>query len=203
MGGAGRRRKPVEPTPEQALEPVGEPVNDSEALSQWWNDRMTQVIKEHEERVRELKEAGEHPSPVFARQVRIFGSLGISPLMAAKLLGISAAELDMYYGDEYELGQTEVLASVAANMIRIATSTTDPNAAKVGMDLLGRRGGREWRPPAQKVNIFDKRELPKNTIDSSKLTFEQRQQLRTMIEHVASGEPGEPVQPGEDDMVDP
>lgn len=200
MGGAGRRRrKPEEPTePDQ----LPEPVNDSEALSQWWHERMTQVLKEHEERVAALKEAGEHPSPVFARQVRMFGTLGITQIMAAKLLGIGPAELDTYYGDDYELGRTEVIASVAANMIRIATSTTDPAAAKVGMDLLARRGGHEWKPPAQKVNLQNDLVRAPNTIDSSKLTYDQRQQLRRMIEHVASGEPGDPVQPGEDDMAE-
>jgi hypothetical protein len=203
MGGAGKRRRA--PAQEEMIpmpEPVGDPGSDRAALSLWWQQRMDQMIEEHKERVKQLRHAGEHPSPVFARQVRMFGSLGIMRLMVANLLGITVAEMDKYYGDEYELGQTEVIASVASNMIRIATSTTDPNAAKVGMDLLARRGGNEWKPPAQKVKLEDDRERAPNTIDSSKLTFKQRQELRAMIEHVTSGEPGEPVQPGESDMVE-
>lgn len=181
------------PAPAQTVEA------ERQALTVWWSERVAQMERDHKERVKLLRTVGEHPSPIFAHQVRMFGGLGMSRILVARILGISIRELEIYYGDEYELGDAEVVGSVASNMIRIATSLTDPAAAKVGMDFLSRRGGQLWRPPAQKLEVLDDREKPKNTIDSSKLTYEQRQQLRLMIEHVQSGEPGEPIQPGEDD----
>ncbi len=169
-----------------------------QALTLWWTQRLDQMEQDHKERVKLLRTVGEHPSPIFARQVKMFGGLGMSKILVTRILGISIRELETYYGDEYDLGDAEIVGSVASNMIRIATSTTDPAAAKVGMDFLARRGGQLWRPPAQKLEVLDDREKPKNTIDSSKLTYEQRQQLRAMIEHVQSGEPGDPLQPGEE-----
>lgn len=182
--------------------PAAEPADQREALAGWWRIRMEQIEREHEARIELLRTVGEHPSPIFSRQVKMFGALGIPKALAAKLLGIGIRVLESHYGDDYEVGAAEILASVAANMIRIGTSMDDPANAKVGMDILSRRGGQEWRPPAQKLEVADDREQPKNVIDSSKLTFEQRQHLRQMIEHVQSGEPGEPLRPDEDGAIE-
>lgn len=178
------------------------PLTEREQLEQWWLARMQEMEAAHERRVQLLRSVGEHPCPLFAGQVRMYGSLGMPKTLVAKLLRIGLQRLDEYYADDYELGHAETIGGVAANMIRIATSTTDPQAAKVGMDLLSRRGGQEWRPPAQKIQVEDEREVPKNVIDSSKLTYEQRAELRRMIEHVASGEPGEPLQPDEEGAIE-
>ena len=177
-------------------------LSEREQLSEWWRIRMQEMENEHEHRVKMLRSVGEHPSPIFARQVKMFGGLGMPKILAAKLLGISVKMLDEHYSDEYEMGHAETVGGVAANMIRIATSTTDPQAAKVGMDLLSRRGGNEWKPPAQKVKFEDDREQPKNVIDSSKLTPEERQQLRLIIEGAIERQEGgeaEPLQPGEEE----
>jgi hypothetical protein len=87
------------------------------------------------------------------------------------------------------------------NMMRIGASDSDPNAGRVGMQILDRRGGEEWRPPAQKMEIDDSRNKPP-VIDSSKLTYEERQQLRQMLTRVAEGGEGDPVEPTEEGRQD-
>jgi hypothetical protein len=173
------------------------PPDEREQLANWWRRRMDQIEAEHAERIELLRTVGEHPSPVFSKQVRMLGALGMPRTLAAKLLGLSAHTLQTHYGEEYDIGAADVIASVAANMIRIGTSTSDPANAKVGMDILSRRGGQEWRPPAQKLEV-ETEVKEKNVIDSSRLTYEERAQLREMITRVQSGEPGDPLQADEE-----
>jgi hypothetical protein len=195
-----RRKPPILPATVPAREDAP-PPDEREQLANWWRKRMDQIEREHEERIELLRTVGEHPSPVFAKQVRMLGALGMPKTLAGKLLGLSAHTLQTHYGEEYDIGAADVIASVAANMIRIGTSTNDPANAKVGMDILSRRGGQEWRPPAQKLEVADDRETPKNVIDSSRLSFDERQQLRLMIERVQTGGEGDPQNPSEDEPV--
>jgi len=186
--------------------PEGMPVvmevqgSEREALSLWWKQRIHDIEKIYEERIEVLRTVGEHPSPVFAKIVRMDGALGMPKGLLAKKLGMSVSQLMLHYGDEYDLGAAEVISQVAANMIRVGTSMTDPNAAKVGMQILDRRGGPEWRPPAQKVQLEDDRDKPP-VIDSSKLTFEERAQLREMLTRVANGGAGDPVDEDENVLI--
>ena len=176
--------------PRKSPPPDGMPVTDArgaerEALTQWWKTRVQEIEQTYEERIRTLRTVGEHPSPVFAKIVRMDGALGMPKKLLAMKLGISVATLVTHYGDEYDLGASEVISQVAANMLRIGTSIVDPNNAKVGMQILDRRGGPEWEPPSRKVEMKTEGSAP--MIDSSKLTPEERQQLREMILRVQSG----------------
>ena len=165
--------------------------SERELLSLWWKERIQDLERLYEERIEILRTVGEHPSPVFAKIVRYDGALGIPKQLLAKKLGISVGMLNQFYGDEYDMGATEIISQVAANALRVATSVTDPNASKVAMQVLDRRGGEEWRPPAQKIDIKSEDAPP--VIDSSKLTHEERQQLRIMLTRVANGGEGDPV----------
>ncbi len=120
--------------------------------------------------------------------------------LVARLLGITMGSLDKFYGEEYDLGELSAIRAVAANAMRIGSSTTDPNASRVAIQILDRRGGDSWRPPAQKLEMEDNRDKPP-IIDSSKLTYEERQSLRVMLERVAAGGEGEPMT--EDEMPKP
>lgn len=187
----GRRPKPP-PLPATVEEyPSLKPSDEREVVANFWRARMEQIEREHEERIAILRTAGEHPSPVFAAQVKSAGALGLGKSVTCRLLGLAPYTLETHYAEAYELGTAEVISSLAANMIRIGTSVTDPANAKVGMDILSRRGGQEWRPPAQKLEVNDDREQPKNVIDSSKLSHDERQQLRLMIERVQNGDESE------------
>ncbi len=190
---SGRPRKLTQDIP-AAPTIVG---SERELLSLWWKERIQDLERLYEERIEILRTVGEHPSPVFAKIVRMDGALGIPKKLLAKKLGISVGALDQFYGDEYDMGATEIISQVAANALRVATSLTDPNASKVAMQVLDRRGGDEWRPPAQKIEMKNEESPP--VIDSSKLTFEERAQLREMLTRVANGGQGDPV---EDELLE-
>ena len=190
-----RGRRPKAPSPDMPA-PVYTADAEREQLANWWRTRMERIETEHAERIESLRNGGEHPTPAYARQVRMCGALGMEKSVACKMLGISIYTIETHYADEYLTGAADTVASVAANMIRIGTSMTDPANAKVGMDILSRRGGQEWRPPAQKVEM-ETEVKEKNVIDSSKLSFDERQQLRLMIERVQSGGDGDPIEPAD------
>ena len=87
-------------------------------------------------------------------------------------------------------------------MVRIATSLSDPAAAKVGMDMLARRGGENWRPATKRLEVDnDPNKGKPPVIDSSKLTYEERAQLREMLERVANGGEGDPIESDEDQQL--
>jgi hypothetical protein len=171
-----------------------------EAISLWVKTRLEESERAHLARIEALRTAGEHPSPIYARFVRLSGELGLSKNLAAKQLGITVTTLDKHYAEDYDMGKAEILSAIAANMNRKAISATDPNAAKVGMRILESRGGEEWAPATRKLEMSSKKDAPP-VIDSSKLTIEQRAQLRAMIEHVQNG--GESDAPVDSADVDP
>lgn len=176
--------------------------DDRAALITWWRDQMEHMEADHAARVELLRTAGEHPSPLFGRQVMEFGALGMPKDVAAKLVGITEGQLDSYYADEYEIGSAQILGQVAANLARIATSMNDRVAVKAAVEIMNRRGGEPWRPPAQKIEVADDRTKNKGVIDSSKLSYEDRKILRLVVERalnpaltsgVAGGESDESV----------
>ena len=167
------------------------PDEKREAITLWVKSRLEESEKAHQDRIELLRTAGEHPSPIYARFVRLSGELGLSKSLTAKQLGISPTILATHYADDYSLGEAEILSAIAANMNRKAISDTDPAAATVGFKILERRLGETYAPPTKKIDVSsDRNKAP--VIDSSKLTFEQRAQLRAMIEHVQSGGSGDP-----------
>lgn len=172
-----------------------------EQLALWMKSRIQEIDQENRERIELLRTVGEHPSPIFQRIVQRDGALGISKDLVAKALGLSVSALDKFYADDYDLGKVSGLRSVSANAMRIGASPTDPNAGRVAMQILDRRGGEEWKPP--KIVTEDSRnKVP--LIDATKLTYEERQSLRQMLERVAAGGEGDPIiedvppQPGMD-----
>jgi hypothetical protein len=155
--------------------------SEREALATWWAQRVRTIEDGYLERIERLREGKEHPIPAFAQMVRTWGALGMPKALSARMLQMSAALFATHYGDDYEVGSFEILSSVAANAMRIGTSTTDPNAARVAIQILDRRGGSEWVPPAQRIKV-DKPDDGPPIIDSSKLPPEDREALRQMME---------------------
>jgi hypothetical protein len=154
---------------------------DTSQLSDFWKKRLEEMDADYQRRLALVQAITRHPSDLVAREVKTFGFLGLPKRMTAAVLWMDEKALEMHYADDYLMGEAEMISRVSENMVRIATSD-HPQAGKVGMDILARRGGNEWRPPAQKIKLEDDRDLGKNVIDSSKLTPDQRQQLREMIE---------------------
>lgn len=152
-------------------------------LSEWWKEQSEFMEREQESIALVLQNAGDHPSLAYARQIRRLGALGIPQDLIATMLGISEGMLLEHYEVDLRQGEALMLVPVAANMIRMATSGNSKAALKAATEILGRRGGESWRPPAQKVEITDDRKTPgKGIIDSSKLSWEEREQLRTIVE---------------------
>src|SRR5882672_12897776 len=99
--------------------PSLKPADERETVANFWRARMEQIELEHQQRVEILRTAGEHPSPVFAAQVKSAGALGLGKSVTCRLLGMALYTLETHYAADYELGTAEVISSVAANMIRI------------------------------------------------------------------------------------
>lgn len=155
-------------------------------------DRLQTVVDEFGERIELLRTVGEHPSPIFQNIVRQHGALGMPKRLVARFLGMSESSLMKFYQEDYELGELSAIRAVAANAMRIGSSTTHPDAARVAIQVLDRRGGEEWKPPAQKLEVDDSRnKVP--IIDSSKLTYEERQALRAMLERAAGASEDDPI----------
>jgi len=166
-----------------------------EQLALWMKERVQEIETFNNERIELLRTVGEHPSPIFQNIVQQHGALGMPKRLVARLLGMTQETMMKHYGEDYEMGELSAIRAVAANAMRIASSTSHPDAARVAMQVLDRRGGEEWKPPAQKVEMENTNKAP--IIDSSKLTYEERQALRTMLERVANGGEGDPLQPEE------
>ena len=157
--------------------------SDREALSLWIKAQLEEVEREHQARIELLREGREHPCPAFERIVRNHGIVGTPKSTLAKLLGISNTVLMTHYGDAYEVAAAETMAKVASNMVRIATSMSDPAAAKVGMDMLARRGGEEWRPATKRLEVDnDPNKNAAPLLDTSNMSAEDRQAIREIME---------------------
>ena len=166
-------------------------------LSTWWREHIAEMEATLHERRKLLEFDTVHPSVIFAHQARTFGALGMPRDVAAVMLGLSDGEFIAHYDSEYTAGGAELFGQVAANFIRIATSGNDRYAVKACIEFLNRRGGEEWRAPAQKLQLEDNR--PRGTlIDSSKLTYAERAQLRALI-LAAAREPVAALEGPEDD----
>lgn len=182
-----------EPPPE--LPPENAAGSRREQIALWMKERIDSIASQYEERIELLRQGGEHPNPVHGKMVKKFAMLGISKSQIAKLLEIGMTTIVTYYEDEFDRGIAEGNAAVAMTMLHIATDPTNPQAGKVGMSWLDRRGGDEWAGSAKKVQIEDKRTAP--MIDSSKMTFEERQTMRAMLTRITEGGEGEPLRDGE------
>jgi hypothetical protein len=174
--------------------------DDREAISLWLKERFEVIERQAEERAEILRTVGEHPSPIFEKFVRRFAGLGISKTGMCRLLDITPSILNEHYEGAMELGTAETTVAVAGSMLKIASDPDHPAAAKVGMSWLERRGGEPWKPAAKKVEIDDGNPPPP-VIDSTKLTFEQRAQLRAIILHTQSGGEGDPIGEDEEPLI--
>jgi len=166
------------------------PGDERERIANFWKEKIQQLQQVTDERIEILRTVGEHPSPLIANLIRSDGALGLPKSIVAKRYNITVGSLEAWYGDDYALGAAEIMSQVMAKGIRTALSDNDPNAAKMITYLLDRRGGEEYRPPAQRVQTEDVTTAPP-VIDSSKLTADERAQLRTMLERVANGGEGD------------
>ena len=147
-------------------------------MVEWMKQQIADIQRAADLRVELARTVGEHPMPLFGQLVQHYAGMQLEPQVIAKMLMIPYSTLMLHYEDDLVLGAAHVNLKIAENMVRIATSTTDKDAAKVGMDFLGRTN-KQMRS-TKKLELDQPKDA--RVIDSSKLTVEQRQQLREMIE---------------------
>jgi len=167
-------------------------------LMQFMKAELESIARSYQEREDLIKSGGEHPMPLYAKLVHNHAAMGQTVPQICRYLGISRPVLERWYADELELGVAQINLRIASNVARKALSD-DPDAAKIGLDWLDRRGGDGWRKSTQKIEVQDDRPP---TIDATRLTVEERAQLRAMLTRVAEGGDGEPLQPDEDERAD-
>lgn len=138
------------------------------------------------------KQPDEHiPTEVFRRQVQMFRAMGYNQGKIADLLMIGEKTLRKHYKWELENGVEEYHGLIAANLMQIAAMPGHRDAAKVGMWWLERRAA-EFRP-TRGVEVTGANGGPVTTqalaqppvLDSRKMTYEQRQKMRALLNEIA------------------
>lgn len=167
-------------------------------LMQFMKAELESIGRAYQEREELIKSGGEHPIPIYAKLVHNHAAMGLPIPQICKLLGISRPVLERWYSEDLELGVAQINLRIASNVARKALSD-DPDAAKIGLDWLDRRGGDGWRKSTQKIEV-DPGEKPP-LLDISKTTYEERQALRAILmraaHRAAEGEEGEELRPDE------
>ena len=162
------------------------------ALVDFMRGRLEEIERDYQERLELIQSGKEHPIPIYAKLVHNHAAMGLPKKHIAQLLGISVAVMERYYGEDLELGIAQINLRIASNVARKALSD-DPDAAKIGLDWLDRRGGDGWRKSTQKIEVDPGEKAP--LLDLSKTTYEERQALRAILtraaDRAAEGEEGE------------
>jgi hypothetical protein len=166
-------------------------------LMQFMKAELESIARSYQEREDLIKSGGEHPMPLYAKLVHNHAAMGQTIPQICRYLGISRPVLERWYADELELGVAQINLRIASNVARKALSD-DPDAAKIGLDWLDRRGGDGWRKSTQKIEVAEEKA---RTIDPTKMTYEERQALRAILENAAKreadGEEGDDLRPDE------
>lgn len=189
--------------------------NDRVSLDLWWAEQQHKVEEEHMARMAAIEAAGPHPNGVCAAIVRKFAAIGTAVDVIADLVDLGEGALMQHYARDVRIAVALFNAAIAANMYRIGNSSNDRVAVKAATEIMNRRGGELWKPPAQKVEFDDvSKKGGKSIIDSSKLTPVQREQLQAIVEEqlglrepqaaltvgLAPGDRGEIIEADEQDL---
>lgn len=152
-----------------------------ENVSLWMKQKIDEVQQSYEQRIELLRNGGEHPSPIYQKMVRQYALMGLEEKYICKMLFISHQVLMTHYEEDIKLGYAEGVITMGTTLYAIGSNPLHKDAAKVALEWLSRRGGKEWKPAAKKIELDDPNKNEGRIINSSELTYEQRQQLRAMI----------------------
>ena len=156
---------------------------------------MTNQVKElsaHLPKPPRKKRTGHVPTEVFRKQVLHFCGMGLTHEQIAMMLSISRPTLEKYYRAELDKGEAEMNLNVATNLYTMATGT-DRNAVTAAIFWLKTRG--RWSETKRVEHTgadggaIQTEVSAKQTIDSRKLTPEQRQALREILVSAATAQP--------------
>jgi hypothetical protein len=167
-------------------------------LMNFMKAELESIARSYQEREDLIKSGGEHPMPLYAKLVHKHAAMGQTVPQICRYLGISRPVLERWYADELELGVAQINLRIASNVARKALSD-DPDAAKIGLDWLDRRGGDGWRKSTQKIDVSTEEKAP--LLDLTRTTYDERQALRAILMRAAAraeqGEDGEELRPDE------
>jgi hypothetical protein len=150
-------------------------------LMNFMKAELENIARTYQDREDLIRSGGEHPMPLYAKLVHNHAAMGQTVPQICRYLGISRPVLERWYADDLELGIASINFRIASNVARIALSD-DPNAGKIGLEWLDRRGGDAFRKSTQKIEVEDTKPP---LVDSSKLTQDERDQLRAIFERIA------------------
>jgi len=168
--------------PPNLTDPPKEPTA-KDLTADWWRRQVKDLERVARERGDGIETGND---AVLESQARVFGAMGVPTDVAAALMGMSEGQFAAQYAEAYGVGSAAMIAQVSANFLRIATEGSDRYAVKACIEIMNRRGGEPWRPPAQKIEVT--RPGPKaNLIDSSRLSYEDRMALRGILERAVNG----------------
>jgi len=159
-------------------------AEDGDLTAAWWREQVRDLERAARERGEAVAKGSE---AVLASQARVFGALGVPTDVAAALMGMTEAKFIAQHSGDYGVGSAAMIGQVSANLLRIATKGSDRYAVKAAIEIMNRRGGEPWRPPAQKIEV-NRTTSKSNLIDSSKLSFEDRAALREILQRAVGME---------------
>jgi hypothetical protein len=132
------------------------------------------------------------PTDVFRNQVLTFCGMGLTHSQIAMMLSISDETLRKYYRAELDKGEAAMNLNVATNLYTMATGN-DRNAVTAAIFWLKTRA--RWSETKRVEHTgadggaIQTEISAKQTIDSRKLTAEQRQALREILVATAAQQP--------------
>lgn len=173
------------PDPTGDADPITE--SERETLTTWMRSTVEEIEAEAAKRIEKLRTVGEHPSPLFAGMVREHARLRMPDVHIAALLCVPVQTIRKHYAQEMIVGEAEAMVGVTRNLLRMATSLTDPSAAKVALAWIERAGREPWQPATKRVEVTETKAPP--VIDSSLLTDEDRAQLKGILERAMARQP--------------
>jgi hypothetical protein len=167
-------------------------------LVSFMKGRLEEIERDYQDRLELIRSGSEHPIPIYAKLVHNHAAMGQTVPQICRYLGISRPVLERWYSEDLELGVASINLRIASNVARKALSD-DPDAAKIGLDWLDRRGGDGWRKSTQKIEVEDPKAAP--LLDLTRTTYDERQALRAILTRAANraaqGEEGEELHPDE------
>jgi hypothetical protein len=132
--------------------------------------------------MRSARDKKHDPSLVTMQFVSDAAGFGLDNDQIAKLMGITPRVLEKCYEEILASSRTDKIMKLAANMYRLASSSYDEKIQMAACQwLLERWGGQEFRKPPERIETKQIVDDKKPVVDMSKLTYEERQEWRTLL----------------------
>ena len=156
-------------------------------------DQLISVNKELRATLRRAEAAGyapgvEHvPTEQLRTQAATFASFGVKRKDIAYMMGINIATLDRHYGDDIKLGKITGKAKTLETYFSMSWDKDHPNAERAGKKILETQVD-GWKE-VKRLETDNVNGSAPQIIDSKRLTAEERETLRMLMEKMVADEP--------------